>query len=319
MKAIIVSQFGGPDVLQLGERARPEAGSGEVLVRLDAVGINPVETYIRSGTYNVKPSLPYTPGTDGAGVIEAVGKKIDRFKKGDRVYTSGSLTGTYAEFALCVEADVHPLPAGLSFAQGAGLGVPYGAAYRALIQRGGAKAGETVLVHGASGSVGTAALQIARFHGLRVLGTAGSEKGLARVAEEGAEAFNHHTEEYLERIRKAAGEQGINLILEMLANVNLEKDLELIADHGRIVVIGTRGTIEIDPRRALMRESDIRGMSLPHASSVEKKSLYAGIDAGLASGVLRPVVGRSFRLSEAAEAHRTVIEGGSGGKIVLTP
>src|SRR5215469_2483834 len=177
MKAIRVSEFGGPEVLRLQEVPDPKPESGQVLVRVNAAGVNPVDTYIRAGAYPRKPNLPYTPGTDAGGVVEALGPNVKGFKAGDRVYTNGSITGVCAELAVCEESRVHHLPARASFPQGAALGVPYGTAYRALFQRGGAKAAETVLVHGATGAVGTACVQFARAAGLTVIGTGGSEKG----------------------------------------------------------------------------------------------------------------------------------------------
>src|SRR5262245_3932733 len=122
MKAIRVTAFGGPEVLRLEEVPTPKPGPGEALVRIHATGVNPVETYIRAGTYARLPELPYTPGNDGAGVVEQVGADVTEFKVGDRVYTAGSLTGTYAEFALCRKEQVHPLPANVSFPQGAAMG-----------------------------------------------------------------------------------------------------------------------------------------------------------------------------------------------------
>src|SRR5262249_43143180 len=147
--------------LRLEEVQAPQPGPGQVLVRMHAIGVNPVETYIRAGTYARLPQLPYTPGNDGAGVVERIGSGGTEFKPGDRVYTAGSLSGTYAEFALCQKEQVHPLSANVSFAQGAAVGTPYATAYRGLLQRAVAKPGETVLVHGASGAVGTAAVQLA--------------------------------------------------------------------------------------------------------------------------------------------------------------
>jgi NADPH2:quinone reductase len=201
MKAIRVEQFGEPDVLKLAELPLPTIGAGQVLVRVHAAGVNPVDTYIRAGTYAKKPPLPYTPGVDAAGLVEAVGEKVLRVKPGDRVYTAGSITGAYAEFAACEEAQVYPLPGNASFAQGAALGVPYATAFHALVQRARAIAGETVLVHGASGGVGTAAVQIARSRGLRVFGTAGTERGRQLVLEQGAhQVFDHRAPHYLEQI-----------------------------------------------------------------------------------------------------------------------
>lgn len=320
MKAIRVEQFGAPAVMQLTDVPAPRAGAGEVLVRLRAIGVNPVETYVRSGSSARKPPLPYTPGTDGAGIVEAIGENVTAFQPGDRVYTSDSRSGTYAELALCEAAAVHPLPEKISFAQGAALGIPYATAWRALAQRAVAIPGEIVLVHGASGGVGTAAVQIARAHGLRVLGTAGSERGRRHVLEQGAHAvFDHRAPDYLEQIRHATNGRGVDVILEMLSNVNLAHDLTLLAPRGRVIVIGSRGKIEIDPRGTMVREADIRGMLLFNATAAELAAVHAALIAGLESGVLRPIVGREMPLGEAPAAHRAVMESDAFGKIVLVP
>ena len=318
MKAIHVHEFGGPEVLRLEELPTPQPGPGQVLLRMHAAGVNPVETYIRAGKYARLPELPYTPGNDGAGVVEQVGADVSEFKASDRVYTAGSLSGTYAEFALCKKEQVHPLPANVSFARGAAIGTPYATAYRGLIQRADAKPGETVLVHGASGGVGTAAVQLARSRGLRVLGTAGSDKGLKLVREQGAhEVFDHRAPEHFEQITKATGGHGVDVIVEMLANVNLAKDLTLLAKGGRVVIIGSRGPVEIDPRNTMQRDADIRGMILPNTPPAEVASIHAALVAGLENGTLRPVIGKEFPLAEAAGAHRAVTEPGAIGKIVL--
>ena len=156
MKAIQVHQFGGPEVLDLEEIPTPKPAPGQVLVRVHAAGVNPYDTYMRAGTYAVKPPLPYTPGSDAAGIVEAVGPSVTKVKPGDRVYTAKTITGAYAEYALALESQVHPLPEKISFAQGAGVWVPYGTAYTALHHHAHARAGETLLIHGASGGVGTA-------------------------------------------------------------------------------------------------------------------------------------------------------------------
>ena len=176
MKAIRVHEFGGPDVMTIEEVPDPTPGPAQVLVRVKAIGVNPVDNYIRTGTYARRPQLPYTPHTDIGGVVETVGSAVTRFKKGDRIYAFAVAAGG-AELAVCEEWQVMPLADQATFQQGAAIGVPYATAWRALFIRAHAKAGETVLVHGASGGVGTAALQIARAHGLRVLGTAGTPEG----------------------------------------------------------------------------------------------------------------------------------------------
>ena len=334
MKAIRVEQFGEPEVMKLVEVPELQPGPGQVLVRMHAAGVNPVETYIRAGTYARKPSLPFTPGNDGAGVVERVGPPlpegmsvagssvtsvgVSEFRKGDRVYTAGSISGTYGEYALCNTAHVHPLPTNASFAQGAAMGTPYATAYRGLYQRAEAKPNETVLVHGASGGVGTAAVQLARARGLRVLGTAGTERGRKLVREQGAhEVFDHRAPDYLAQIMKATAGRGVDVILEMAANVNLGKDLTILAPRGRVVVIGNRGCVEIDARDAMSRDADIRGMVLPNTPAAEMASIHAALVAGLANGTLCPVIGQELPLAEAPHAHRTVMEPGAFGKIVL--
>jgi len=318
VKAIRVKEFGEPEVLRLEEVPTLLPGPGGVLVRMHAVGVNPVETYIRAGKYARLPELPYTPGNDGAGVVEQVGPDVNEFKAGDRVYAGGSLSGTYAEFALCKMDQVHWLPENVSFAQGAAIGTPYATAYRGLLQRAKAKPGETALVHGASGGVGTAAVQLARAHGLRVFGTAGSDHGLKLARQQGAHAvFDHRAPEHFEQIMKATSGHGVDVIVEMLANVNLDKDLTILAKGGRVVIIGSRGRVEIDPRNTMQRDADVRGMILPNTPPAEMASIHASLVAGLENGTLRPVIGKEFPLADAAEAHRAVMESGAMGKIVL--
>lgn len=307
-------------MMHLEEVPTPKPEAGQVLVRIKSIGVNPVETYIRAGRYPVVAPLPYTPGSDAAGVIEAVGAGVTRVHAGERVYTSGTLTGAYAEFALCKETQVHRLPDNVSFEQGAGVNIPYATAYRALFYRAKAQPAETAFVHGASGGVGIAATQIARALGLRVIGTGGTEQGRALVREQGAhEVLDHRAPDYLEKLMALTGGRGVDVILEMLANVNLAKDLTVVAKSGRVVVIGNRGTIEINPRDAMSRDAVILGMTLFNASDAELASIHAALGSGLENGTLRPVVGRKFSLAEAAKAHHAVMESGAYGKIVLLP
>jgi NADPH2:quinone reductase len=320
MKAILVHQFGGPDVLKLEEVETPKPAAGQVLVRIHASGVNPYDTYMRTGTYAQKPPLPYTPGSDAAGVIEVVGEGVKKVKGGDRVYTAKTITGAYAEYALALEEQVHPLPAKISFSQGAGVWVPYGTAYHALIHSAKAHASETALVHGASGGVGTAGVQMARAMGLTVLGTAGTQKGLDLVKREGAhQVFDHRKAGYQEEILKATGGRGVDIILEMLANVNLAHDLKLLAIRGRVIVIGNRGEVTINARELMARRGSIRAFTLWGITPAEEADIHAGLSAGLENGTLRPVVGKELPLAEAARAHQEILEPGAAGKIVLVP
>lgn len=319
MKAIRVHHFGGPEVLRFEEIPTPAPGPGQVLVRVQAIGVNPVETYQRTGS-NPALVLPWTPGTDAAGLVEAVGAGVKRWKPGDRVYTSDTVSGAYAEVVLGEETRVHALPERTSFPQGAAINIPYATAYRALFQRARALAGETVLIHGASGGVGVAATQIARAAGLTILGTAGTESGRKLVAEQGAHhVLDHRSPGYLDQIMALTSGRGADVILEMLANVNLGKDLTVLARGGRVIVVGSRGNVEITPRELMKREADIRGLMLFNASPEELGSIHAALAAGLNNGTLVPVVGREMPLAEAAKAHVAVLEPGAHGKLVLRP
>ena len=320
MKAIRVHQFGGPEVLKLEEVPTPRPAEGQVLVRVRAVGVNPYDTYMRAGTYAIKPPLPYTPGSDAAGTVEAVGPGVTKVKPGDRVYTAQTLTGAYAECALALEGQVYPLPPNISFEQGAGVWVPYGTAYHALHHFAKARAGEKVLVHGASGGVGTASVQIARAMGMTVLGTAGSDKGLELVEREGAhQAFNHRSSGYQEEIMKATAGKGVDVILEMLANVNLGADLKMLALQGRVIVIGSRGDATITPRELMVRRASVRAFTLWAAQPAEVAEIHPALYAGMENGTLRPVIGKKFPLAEATRAHIEITEPGATGKVVLVP
>jgi NADPH2:quinone reductase len=320
VKAIRVSEYGGPAVLKVEELPTPQPGPGQVLVRNHAVGINPVDTYLRSNTDNRGPKLPYTPGSDAAGVIEAVGAGVTVAKPGDRVYVGGTVSGAYAELSLCEQGQVHPLPAGASYAQGAAINVPYATAYHALFNRAHGEAGETVLVHGASGGVGIGAVQLARARGLTVIGTASTERGRRMVAEQGAQhVFDHTAAGYLDETVKLTGGRGPDIIMEMLANVNLQKDLGAIAMRGRIVVIGNRGMVEINARLAMNRDAAILGMALNHATPAQLAGIHAALVEGLRNGSLRPVIAQELPLAQAAKSHEAVMEAGHHGKVILVP
>jgi NADPH2:quinone reductase len=324
MKAIRVHSFGGPEVLRLEVVENPMPGPGEVVIDVRAAGINPADTYMRNGTYAIVPKLPYIPGGDAGGVVSAIGAGVTELSVGDPVIVgtalSFDLTGCYAEKVKRNASEVLPLPSGVSFAAGAAFGVSYTTAHYALFERGGGRAGETVFIHGASGSVGTSAIQLAKRAGLKVIGSGGSAKGLELIAKEGADlAVDHSKQGYLDDVKRVTGGKGPELILEMLANVNLTADMDLAAKYGRIVVIGNRGEITINPRVAMMKELDIRGLALWNAPPEQVKTMMKDILAGVAERAVRPVIGREMPLAEATAAHVAVLEPGAYGKIVLVP
>lgn len=320
MKAIRVAKHGGPEVLELEEVPDPVPSAGQVRIRVHAAGVNPVDTYIREGKQGYSAALPYTPGTDAAGVVDMLGEGVTGVAVGDRVYTSLAASGSYAELAVAAAEHVHPLPERVGFAEGAAIGVPYATAYRGLFQRARLEPGETLLVHGASGGVGTAAVQLARAAGATVIGTAGTDEGRRQVKELGAHhVLDHHAPGYLGEVRALTGGRGVDVILEMLANVNLAKDFEALARYGRIVVVGSRGALEFEPRLTMRIDASILGMALFNARPEELRRVHAAIGAGLENGTLRPLVGRRFALADAARAHEAVLAPGARGKIVLEP
>lgn len=320
MQAIVVHEFGEPEVMKLEEIETPHPTGTQVLVRVHAIGVNPVETYIRAGTYPSLPPLPYTPGKDASGVVEAVGDGVTKWKPGDRVYTAQSITGTYAEYTLCEEIDLGRLPENVSFEQGAGIWTPCATSYRALFQKAHAKAGETVLIHGASGGVGIAAVQWAKNAGLKVFGTASSDEGKTLVASQGADAvFDHSQEGYLAEISTATGGRGVDVIIEMLANVNLQKDFDVLAMFGRITVVGNRGSLDFNPRVIMGKDASVYGMALYNSLQPDRDEIHAAIFDGLSKGYLNPIISHTFPLVDTPLAHREVIESKSAGKIVLIP
>ena len=307
MKAIRVEEFGGPEVMKLVEVPQPRPEAGQVLVRMHAAGVNPVETYIRAGTYPRKPALPFTPGNDGAGVVEqvgdpdvqATGRAIGFTRPGRSAGRTRSMRSATRRRCIRCRRMFRSRRA-RRWERRTRRRIEGCSSGRRRSR------GETVLVHGASGGVGTAAVQLARARGLRVLGTAGTDRGRELVREQGAhEVFDHRAPDYLAQILEATSGRGVDVILEMLANVNLGKDLTILAPRGRVVVIGNRGRVEIDARDTMSRDADIRGMVLPntsaggdgehsrgagrrfgkrHVASGDRKGIAAGGSAAGASG-----------------------------------
>jgi NADPH:quinone reductase len=322
---IQVSEFGGAEVLRYHALPVPEPGAGQVRVRLHAIGVNPADTYIRTGTYAFfTPELPYTPGFDGAGVVDAVGAAVREVAPGDRVFVAAlgtpGCSGTYAELALADAAAVHPLPPTLSYGQGAAVGVPCITAWRALFQKAGLQPGETVLIHGASGGVGVPATQLASDAGAVVIGTAGSAAGVEVVRRAGAShVLDHSAPGYLDNLSDITGGRGVSVVVEMLADVNLEQDLGVLAVGGRVVIVGSRGRLDFTPRLTMLKEATVMGTALWNASGTETASALAAVAAKLRSGVLRPAVGEELPLREAATAHRRILEPGARGKLILVP
>eukprot|EP00039_Didymoeca_costata_P026332 m.15717 g.15717 ORF g.15717 m.15717 type:complete len:356 (+) comp5474_c0_seq2:44-1111(+) len=322
MEAIRVKSFGEPEVLTVDTVPIPSPVAGDdVVVKVIAAGVNPVDTYIRAGAYARKPELPYTPGADGGGEVHSVGADVKDFKPGDRVYITASKSGTYAQYSLCSASGIQKLPDNVTYEQGAALNVAYRTAYRALVVRARVQQGQTVLVHGASGGVGLAGVQLAKAHKCKVIGTAGTADGIELLKTQGCDfVFNHRDENYVEEIVKATEGKGVDIILEMLANVNLAKDLELLGHGGCVAVIGNRGNVEINPRLLMQKEASVVGVM--GGTPEEIAAAFTAINTGLTDGSLSPVISSPvYTLKDVPAAHVDVIarKKCSPGKIIIKP
>ena len=322
LKAIRINQFGTSENLVVEQVKVSTPAENEVLISLHAAGVNPSDVYTSTGTYAVKPNLPYTPGLDGAGIVEQVGQQVTNVKAGDRVFIAslpnGKSTGTLAQQIVCESRFVHPIPEHISFEQGAALGIPALTAYRALVGRAKVKSGQTVFIHGASGAVGLHAVQIAKALGAKVIGTASRDSGKQLVKDSGADVvLDHIKEDTVDSVLSETEGKGPDVIIEFLANENLQTDLQMIAKHGVIVVVGNRGEIEINPRLVMQKECDVRGMVLFNVSAEEHHELISGVAKLLETEKLKPVVGNSYPLEQAGKAFDAVINGKHNGKVVV--
>lgn len=313
MKSMQSQQYGAQ--FQLNECSDLIVGDEQILISIKVAGVNPVDTYIAAGTNNYTTTFPHTPGKDAAGVIIALGAKVSGFQVGQRVYCAGTLTGANAELARATPEQVFPLPDELSFEQGACLGTPYATAWRSLFIRANCQSSETVLVHGASGGVGLAAVQLAKAAGCKVFASAGSEQGIALLKKLGADlVVNHHDPEHYQQLQQAGA---IDVVLEMLANQNLGNDLPLLNLGGRVVVIGSRGNVEINPRDLMAKDACIMGMALAHASPTQLKQIHAALFASAQAGSIKPIIAKRFALTDTSAAHIAVMEAGATGNIVI--
>ncbi|WP_318247672.1 NADPH:quinone reductase [Solibacillus merdavium] len=322
LKAIRINQFGTTENLVVEQTEIQAPSKNEVRINLYAAGVNPSDVYTSTGTYAIKPELPYTPGLDGAGIVEEVGDLVTNVKVGDRVFIAslpnGDTTGTIAEKIVCESRFVHSIPEHISFEEGAALGIPALTAYRAIVGRANVKAGQTVFIHGASGAVGLQAVQIAKALGAKVIGTASRESGKQLVKEAGADiVLDHITEQTIHTVLEQTDGKGPNVIIEFLANENLQTDLQMIAKQGVIVVVGNRGEININPRLIMQKECDVRGMVLFNITAGEHQQLIQNVAKLLDNQQLKPVIGYSYPLEEASIAFNAVINGEHNGKVVV--
>uniref|UniRef100_A0A8R1DGJ8 PKS_ER domain-containing protein n=1 Tax=Caenorhabditis japonica TaxID=281687 RepID=A0A8R1DGJ8_CAEJA len=314
MRAAVVRSFGGPEAIELLTTARPSIKSDEVLVRNHAAGVNPVDTYIRAGQYAKLPPLPYSPGKDGAGVVEQIGDNVKHVKIGDRVWYGSELNSS-AQFTAVKNA--FPLPDGVSFSEGASLGVPYLTAYRALFHLAGAKAGDVILVHGASGGVGSALMQLAAWKNIEAVGTAGSEQGIEFVRSLGAKKVYDHTKTgYVDEIKHDYA-TGFNYIFEMSAHLNLNTDMGLLAPRGKIAVIGNRAETVINARQLMATEGSVFGVALGLSTNSQLIEFGNSIVSFLRETTFRPIVNKEYPLEDVGRAHKDIMSSKARGNLVI--
>ena len=316
MKAMQIQAYGPASALALVDAAQPAINEEQILVKVGAAGVNPVDTYIRSGTNNYTANFPHTPGSDGAGTVVKVGSAVSDFEVGQRVYFSRNLTGSSAEYCVCATTHTYPLADALSFAEGACLGIPYTTAHRALFGRANAKTGDKVLIHGGTGAVGIAAIQLALASGMEVVASAGSEEGAKLLREQGIETVIMHNEDgHLAPFQSL--ETGFDVIIEMLANHNLDQDLKALAFGGRVAVVGNRGTVEINPRDLMARDAAVMGVALANVKPAELALIAKALKPLFEKGVLKPVIRQSYALEALPQAHEDVLKSGALGNLVI--
>ncbi|XP_054277083.1 quinone oxidoreductase-like isoform X1 [Macrosteles quadrilineatus] len=322
MKAVVIQSTGDVSVLKVESVPVPELTSNQVLVKIHAAGLNPVDTYIRGKKFGYDPKLPAILGGEAAGEIVKVGNQTgSKYKVGDRVICClrAPNYGGYAEFAACGVGDLIPLPDKLTYSQGAAVYVPYFTAYKALIARCKLQPQELVMVHGASGAVGVAATQIAKAHGATVAGSAGSEEGMKLLKDLGADVVVSHREDgHLQKVLAKTGRQGFDVILENRADINLGIDLAALGVGGRIAVVGSRGPVEVDPRNFIRAEGSVLGVNFWKITEEEFIQYSSALVAGMENGWLSPVVGKEYAMEEIQQAHTDLIKShGAYGKLVL--
>jgi NADPH:quinone reductase len=320
MKAVQVNEFGTPNVLKIKELPDPIPGNGEVLIGVCAAGVTPLDTYVREQSHGAPtPSLPYIPGFEATGEIASLGEGVTKFKIGDRVYANPFL-GAYSELLVHDAASVYSLPDSISFTQGTTIANSYPTAYYALFNLAHAQAGDRIFVHGASGAVGTAAVELAKAAGMTVVGTAGSDRGLELVQQQGAHyVLNHRESNYLQQALELTEAKGYDVILEMNASKKLADDVSLVGTFGRIIVIGgTDASVTFDPTPILWKGASIIGLYIGLTTPEESAQIHSKLYTQLQNNALRPIVGQEFALADVVKAHEAVHQSSSAGKIVLT-
>lgn len=324
MTAILISSPGGPEVLAPGTRPVPAPGPGEVLVKVEAAGVNRPDVMQRKGLYPPPPGASDIPGLEIAGTVVALGAGAERFKVGDRICALVT-GGGYAEYCTASEATALPLPDGLSAAEAAALPETVFTVWSNIFERGGLKAGETLLVHGGASGIGTTAIQLAKAFGARVVVTAGSDEKCEACVKLGADlAINYRTQDFVAEVKSFTAGKGANVILDMIGGRYIQKNYEAAAQDGRIVQIAFQegAKAEVDFMRLMLKRLTHTGSTLRSRPVAEKAALAAAIVEKVwplvTAGKVRPVMDATFPLAAASAAHARMDASAHVGKIVLT-
>ncbi|MDZ4838281.1 MAG: NAD(P)H-quinone oxidoreductase [Candidatus Melainabacteria bacterium] len=325
MKAVIVTESGGPEVLQLQDVPDPQAQHGEVRVKVMATAVNRADLIQRKGNYPAPPgTVANILGLEFAGVVIDVGEGVFGMKPGDRVF--GLVPGgSYAEFVVVNHRTLARIPDNLTFVEAAAVPEAFVTAYDAMVSQGNLKSGEWVLIHAVGSGVGTAAVQICRALGARCIGTSRTKDKVDRAMELGLHrGIVMEKGDFAAEVKTIVGAQGVNLVLELIGGNYVAEDLECIADQGRIILVGLLAGAKVDMnlgailrKRVLLKGTTLRARPLEE-KIVAGQLLANNIVPLLESGQLKPIIDKTFPLADAAKAHEYVEKNDSFGKVVLT-
>lgn len=323
MTAIGIKGAGGPDMLEPEQRPVPAPGSGEILVKVAAAGVNRPDVMQRMGLYPPPPGAPDIPGLEVAGEVAALGTNVNRWKLGDRVMAL-VVGGGYAEYCIAHESHVLPV-SGLSMIEAAAIPETFFTVWHNTFERGGLKSGETLLIHGGSSGIGTTAIQLAKAFGARVITTAGSQEKCEACRRLGADvAVNYKTEDFVTATKTATGDKGAEVIVDMVGGDYIARNYEAAAVEGRIVQIAFQGSPKaaVDFRRIMLKRLHHTGSTLRSRSVADKGAIARAVEENvlplIAAGKVKPIIYKTFPLSKAAVAHALMESSAHIGKIVLT-
>ena len=324
MRAIEITQAGGPEVLALCERPVPICGAEEILIKIEAAGVNRPDALQRAGAYDPPKGASDLPGLEAAGEVVALGANVSRWKIGDKVCALLP-GGGYAEFATTHQDHALPVPKGLSMVEAAALCETYFTVWSTVFMRGRLQAGETFLVHGGSSGIGTTAIQLAKTFGARVFTTAGNDEKCEVCKSLGAEAaINYKTQDYVEEVKQLTKGKGVDLILDMVGGSYIPRNIRCLALEGRLVMIAFLGgpKAELNFAHIMMKRLEVTGATLrPQSDQAKAKiaeALLSQVWPLLESGQIAPVMDKIFALEDASKAHERIESAGHIGKIVLT-